>query len=102
MMTVDETRPIAPALAASIEAVLRPRLALYGLTTVQIVPGFDHDGDPAIFVDAGYTLTQTPVDANVLLALIGEVRDLLAAHGEHRYPYIRHHFADDQPVRRVS
>lgn len=101
-MTVDETRPLAPELAASIEAVLRPRLAPYGLTTVQIVPGFDHDGDPAIFVDAEYALTQTPVDANVLLALIGEVRDLLAAHGEYRYPYIRHRFADEQPVRRVS
>lgn len=102
MITVDETRPLAPALAAAIEAVMRPRLAPYGLKSVQIVPGFDHDGDPAIFVDAEYSLTDTPVDARVLLTLIGEVRDVLSAGGDYRYPYIRHRFAEDQPVRRSS
>lgn len=102
MITVDETRPVSPALAAAVEAVLRPKLAPYGLTSLQITPGFDHDGDPAIFVDAEYTLTKIPVDANILLTLIGEVRDVLAAQGEYRYPYIKHHFADDQPVRRSS
>lgn len=102
MFTIDETRPIDQALKAAIEAVLRPKLAPYGLESVRIAPGFDHDGDPAVFVDAEYTLTKTPVDAQILLAVIGEVRDALSARGDFRYPYIRHHFADDQPVRRSS
>ena len=102
MFTIDETRPLDQTRKAAIEAVMRPKLVPYGLTSVQIAPGFDHDGDPAVFIDVEYTLTNTPVDAEVLLALIGEVRDILAAQGDYRYPYIRHHFADDQPVRRFS
>jgi hypothetical protein len=102
MITVDETRPLAPALAAAIEAVLRPRLAPYGLKALKITPGFDHDGDPVLFIDGEYTLTNTPVDARVLLALISDVRDVLSEGGEFRYPHIRHHFAEDQPVRRSS
>lgn len=81
---------------------MRPRLAPYGLESVQIVPGFDHDGDPVLFIDGEYSLTDTPVDAHVLLALISDVRDVLAGGGEFRYPHIRHHFADEQPVRRST
>jgi hypothetical protein len=102
MITVDETRPLSPALAAAVEGVLRPRLTPYGLTSLQITPSFDHDGDPVLFIDGEYTLTSTPVDARVLLSLISDVRDVLSAAGEFRYPHIRHHFADDQPVRRSS
>lgn len=102
MITVDETRPVSPALAAAVEAVLRPKLSPYGLTSLKITPGFDHDGDPVLFIDGEYKLTKTPVDARVLLTLIAEVRDVLSEGGEYRYPHIRHHFADDQPVRRSA
>jgi hypothetical protein len=32
----------------------------FGLRSVEVRPGEDHDGDPAIFVEAQYDLSATP------------------------------------------
>jgi len=41
-------------IAAVAESILRPRLGLMGLDHVEVTAGYDHDGDPALFVTAYY------------------------------------------------
>jgi hypothetical protein len=98
-MTGTSARPpIKPRVRAEIERILRESLSRYGFVQATIEPGEDHDGDPAIFVEAEYRLSDEPVDARVTLATRSMLRDRLMALGEDRFPYLRHHFAEGQKV----
>jgi hypothetical protein len=90
--------PIKPRVRAAIDHIVRENLSRYGFVRATIEPGEDHTGDPAIFVDAEYDLSDEPVDARVTLATQSMLRDRLIALGEHRFPYLRHHFAEGQRV----
>jgi hypothetical protein len=90
--------PIKPKVKAAIERILRANLSRYGFVGATIEPREDHDGDPAIFVDAQYQLSDEPVDSRVTLATLSMLRDRLINLGEDRFPYLRHHFAEGQQV----
>ena len=65
---------------------------------VDVRAGEDHSGDPALFIDAYYGLSDTPLDARLISHTLTELRDLLLKMGEKRFPYVRHHFDERQAV----
>jgi hypothetical protein len=82
-----------------IEQTVRERMEPFGLTTVDVRAGEDHDGDPVIFVEAHYDFSETPVDTMVILELDGVLWERLWNAGEKRFPHVRHEFDERQEVR---
>lgn len=98
MIGTSARAPIKPRVKAAIERILRENLSRFGFEHATIEPREDHDGDPAIFIDAEYRLSDEPVDSRVTLATLSMLRDRLIALGEDRFPYLRNHFAEGQKV----
>jgi len=71
----------------------------FGLKSVDVRAGEDHDGDPVIFVEAHYELSETPVETMVILELDGILWERLWNAGERRFPHVRHKFDERQEVR---
>ena len=90
---------IQPDVAQLIERTVRERMAPYALKTVSVRPGEDHDGDAAIFIEAEYDLSTTPIDPAVMAALTSILCDRLWEQGDTRFPHIRHKFDDLQEVK---
>jgi hypothetical protein len=79
--------------------LLQQRMDRYGFERATINAGEDHSGDPALFIDAFYHLSQQPLETAEILRLLTEIRDLLVHRlGESRFPHIRHHFDAKQEV----
>ena len=91
---------VQPELVELIQQTVRDSMAPFGLKSVTVRAGEDHDGDPVIFVDAAYDLSETPIDSTVTYALNGKVSRLLLEAGEPRFPHIRHRFHELQKVAR--
>jgi len=71
----------------------------FGLKSVDVRAGEDHDGDPVIFVEAHYELSETPVETMAIIGLLGILRERLWNTGEKRFPHVRHRFDERQEVR---
>lgn len=71
----------------------------YGLRSLNVRAGEDHDGDPVIFVDGEYNFSEMPIDTSVTADLTSILRDRLWAVGEKRFPHIRHKFDERQKVK---
>lgn len=84
--------------ATAIKAILKNRLGPFGFTRARISAGENHAGEPALFIDAHYKLSETPVDSAVTADTRSELRQELLAFGEDRFPYLRHHFAKGQRI----
>lgn len=78
------------------EAVLKG-LSPFGVETVLVKPGFDHDDDPVLIIQAIFGDNRQPVDGQAFLKLIVDLRAKLAAIGEDRFPHIFMHNADAAP-----
>jgi hypothetical protein len=79
--------------------LLQQRMDRFGFDRAEVNAGKDHSGDPALFIDAFYRLSKQPLDTTVILRLLTEIRKLLVQEmGEARFPYIRHHFDEQQSV----
>ena len=87
------------AVGDEIQKLLRKRLDRYGFEHAVVNVGSDHSGDPALFIDAYYHLTEEPVKTIEILHLLTELRNFLVSKGEERFPYLRHHFDERQQVR---
>ena len=84
---------------ALIQATMRESMQAFGLRDVSVRAGEDHEGDPVLFIEAEYQLTETPIDTAVTAALTTKLRDKLWTVGEARFPHIRHRFPEGQKVR---
>lgn len=98
-------RNIAPddAIVELIRTTVHESMHPFGLRDVSVRAGEDHDGDPVLFIEADYDLTDTPTDFSVTAALTTKLRDKLWDAGERRFPHLRHRFATGQkfkPLRR--
>lgn len=82
----------------AINGILRNRMGAMGFQSADVQPGLDHDGDPVLFIDAHYRLTERPIDPSATYGLLQELRQALAEIGESRFPHLRHHFDDLQKV----
>jgi hypothetical protein len=83
---------------AAVQEFLRRRLNQYGFERADVHAGEDHSGDPALFIDAYYRLTNEPLERELLVHLLTELRGLLLNRGERRFPHMRHHFDEKQQV----
>ena len=94
----DLDHPVSAELEHTIRQTLEPILSSQGMEGVQVIPGLDHDGDPALFVEIKFRLVVPGVDPKVLIhtgpALWGAVLSI----GERRFPHVRYHFQDGQNV----
>jgi len=81
-----------------IHMFLKEHLGRYGLEQIDVQAGSDHSGEPALFIDAYYRLSQEPVQSRSILQVLTQLRAELVARGETRFPYLRHHFNEKQQV----
>lgn len=82
-----------------IEHVLRKHMGVYGFESADIREDVDHDGDDIIWIEAKYKLSKTPVDARAVLNTMAELRDVLIAKGEMRFPHLRNRFDKHQKIK---
>jgi hypothetical protein len=83
-----------------IRKTVRQSMQAYGFRDVSVRAGEDHEGDPVLFIEAEYDLTDTPIDTTVSASLTTKLRDKLWDAGEIRFPHIRHKFPEAQQVQR--
>ncbi len=95
----ERARPISPDIENLIKATVRESMQRFGLRDVGVRAGEDHDGDPVIFIEAEYDLSETPIDTDVTAALTSSLRDRLWEKGETRFPHVRHRFHEHQQVK---
>ena len=98
MVKGEQRQPASSEVREAVGRVLQEHLAVYGLEEATVETGWDHDGDPALFVDAYFRLSETPVDPQTVYPLTRYLREELATVGEERFPYIRYHFDENQKV----
>lgn len=91
--------PLAEQVVELIRTTVRENMQPFGLRDVSVRAGEDHDGEPVLFIEADYELTDTPIDTAVTAALTTKLRDKLWAAGETRFPHIRHKFPEAQQVK---
>lgn len=89
---------IKPAVKKAVNSVFRQDMRKFGLKSVNVRPGVDHDGDAVLLIDAWYKAVDVPIDTRVTTGLVTKLRDRLWQLGEQRFPHIRHYFPEDQKV----
>jgi hypothetical protein len=94
-----EADSIQPEIVKLIERTVRESMQPFGLKSVDVRAGEDHDGDPVIFVEAHYDLIKTPIDTMIILELDGILWERLWNAGEKRFAHVRHRFDERQEVR---
>ena len=82
--------------AALIEPILSTKLHAIGLDTLATRAELDHDGDPAIIVDATYGPNAPIFDAEIFLAAVNEAMSALADKGDDRFVYVRNFYTDGE------
>lgn len=97
MDSLDQKR-IDPAIASAADEVLRAACGRFGFREAVISAGPDHDGEPALFVDALYDLSLEPVDSRATIEAQVALHTRLREMGETRFPYVRHRFREGQAL----
>jgi len=98
----ETARPVDPELVELIKRTIHETMDPFGLRSVEVRAGEDHDGDPVIFVEAEYDLSETPLELGVTGELASVVRELVWKAGETRFPHIRHKFHEKQKVKKPA
>ena len=84
----------------TIESVFREIMGPFGLSSVIVRPGQDHDGDPVIFVTASYALSARAIEPKAVFDLESRLRDAVWSLGERRFVHVIHKFDEAQTVAR--
>jgi hypothetical protein len=79
-----------------IETALRKEFGSIGLDHVELKAGFDHDGDPAVFVTAVLPLRAPPMPGGISAAANVAVAQVLHNAGDERLSYLYIHRPDDE------
>jgi hypothetical protein len=95
----EKVSSVGPDIVALIKRTVAESMKPFGLKSVDVRAGEDHDGDPVIFVEARYDLSETPIDPAVTARLTSVLRDRLWAAGETRFPHTRHKYHEQQKVK---
>jgi hypothetical protein len=93
---MERQQPIAPELVDRIKRTVREAVEPFGLRSVDVRAGEDHDGDPAIYVDVQFDLSEHPLEPGITVGLSTAVNDLVWASGERRFAHVWHHFHEKQ------
>jgi hypothetical protein len=94
----DLHHPVSAEVEQAIRAAVEPLLFSQRLDRIQVIPGFDHDGDPVLYVELHFKLVEPGVDPKVLIQSGPAVRQALWALGERRFPHLRYDFHANQQV----
>jgi hypothetical protein len=79
-----------------IDYVLRDKLGPYGLDHVEVKADIDHDGEPALFIDAILKPNSELVGGKVYADVLGALSDALLKGGERRFPYLMLRHPDEE------
>lgn len=90
--------PIAPELVEQIKRTVYEAMEPFGLRSVDVRAGEDHDGDPVILVEARYDLSERPLELGVTGKLSSAVNDIVWSSGEVRFAHVWHKFHEEQTV----
>jgi hypothetical protein len=71
-----------------IDDILQSKLSAHGLDYVEAKAGVDHDGEPALFIDAVLKPNSQLVGGKIYAEVLGALSDALLKHGERRFPYL--------------
>jgi hypothetical protein len=91
--------PIPPELVELIERTVRAAVGRFGLRSVEVRAGADHDGDPSIFIEAVHDLSETPIDPEINSKLSMDLWLMLLDAGETRFPYVQYKYHELQTVK---
>ena len=75
----DLHHPVSAEVEQAIRAAVEPLLFSQRLDRIQVIPGFDHDGDPVLYVELHFKLVDPGVDPKVLIQSGPAVRQALWA-----------------------
>jgi hypothetical protein len=92
------TAAVRPEIVDLIKATIRESMAPFGYKDAIVRAGEDHDGDPVLFVEVEYDLSDVPVDLAISPVLLTSLQSRLWQAGETRFAHIRHHFHENQPL----
>ncbi len=85
-----------------ISETVREIMGPFGLADVTVRAGEDHDGDPVIYIEAHYALSEQPIDmktaSKATRHLTNTLCDRLWERGETRFPHTRHKFDERQSL----
>lgn len=94
----QKIEPVSAEVVRIIEETVRERMTPFGCRAVHVRGGLDHDGDPVIYVEVEYDLSNTPLEHGVTAKVAATTRERVWATGEDRFAHIRHLFPDDDTV----
>jgi hypothetical protein len=86
---IEEIRKIA-------EQALRDAIGHIGLDRVLVESGFDHDGEPALFIDAILTPKTPLLSGATANSALWSLRSALTNRGDLRFPYLKFKHPDDE------
>lgn len=85
-------------LAREIEQVIGNAIPDQDITVCGLVEREDEDGESHLVIDLHYVRSNAPIRAEYNAQMIYDVRELLAQHGDLRFPHIHHNLPEGQPV----
>jgi hypothetical protein len=94
----DLDHPVSAEVEQTIRDVLQELLSSQGLEDVLVNPGFDHDGDPVLFVHLKFRLVEPGINPQLLSDSAISLRRALWNMGERRFPHLRYDFFNDQRI----
>lgn len=81
-----------------ISPILRTALEPFGLNTLTIETGVDHDGDPSIYANATYKPKAPQLDIDAYIHAANSAMQELSSKGDERFIYVRHFYVDGDAV----
>lgn len=86
------------AVVAIVRDTVQREMGPFGLTRVAVAAAPDYTGEINLKIDVDYDGSGLPVDITVMAGLSSKLRDRLWKHGEERFPFVDHHFPEDQRI----
>ena len=84
------------------DGILRDTLRGNGYKEVTVHSGLDHDGDPALFIDAVLEKDVPAVRGEIINSALASLREALLERDEGRFPYLRLVHPDDVSAAEVK
>jgi hypothetical protein len=97
-MLMIKSQPVPQDVIDAITEVVENEMRPYGIRSVTVTAGEDHDGDEILIVEAKYSRSEEPIDPSVMAGLTSKMRNRLWTLEEDRFPHIRHRFPKEPKV----
>jgi hypothetical protein len=78
------------------DRVLQATLGPSGFEWADVREDFDPDGEPALLVTARFKSGFGAADGKAAIDALTQLRATLQQHGEHRFPFLRFDYPDDE------